>query len=112
MLLACRLVFPAHQVRPHRAHESDALAVRKPFRHRSAGGQVGDAACFTAIRRDHVELVFSVVAATVTFDDSTHTATLTPSSPLEYGKTYTVTVKSRDAGATDIAGNRIPADIA
>ena len=50
------------------------------------------------------------VTATVAFDESTNTATLDPSGPLAYGKTYTVTVKSGSAGVTDLAGNRIAAD--
>jgi hypothetical protein len=50
------------------------------------------------------------VPATVSFDAASRTATLTPTSPLAYGKTYTVTVKSGNAGPTDLAGNQLTAD--
>jgi hypothetical protein len=50
------------------------------------------------------------VAGPVTYDDATRTATLTPSTPLAFGKTYTATVKSGNAGPTDLAGNRLAAD--
>jgi methionine-rich copper-binding protein CopC len=43
----------------------------------------------------------SAVAATVAYDASTDTATLTPSAPLVYGTTYTATV----TGAEDTAGD-------
>jgi uncharacterized protein DUF4082/concanavalin A-like lectin/glucanase superfamily protein/galactose oxidase-like protein/Big-like domain-containing protein/purple acid phosphatase-like protein len=50
------------------------------------------------------------VPGTVTYDETTRKATLTPSAPLSFGKTYQVTLKSGNAGVTDIAGNRLPAD--
>ena len=46
----------------------------------------------------------SAVSATVTYVDSTHTATLTPSAPLSSGATYTATVNASDAN-----GNSLPA---
>ena len=50
------------------------------------------------------------VPGVVTYDDATRTATLTPSQPLAFGKTYRATVKSGSAGVTDAAGNRLAAD--
>jgi uncharacterized protein DUF4082/concanavalin A-like lectin/glucanase superfamily protein/galactose oxidase-like protein/Big-like domain-containing protein/purple acid phosphatase-like protein/Kelch motif protein len=52
----------------------------------------------------------AAVVASVTYDDATRTATLTPLSPLSLGKQYTVTVLSGNAGVTDVAGNRLAAD--
>jgi hypothetical protein len=49
----------------------------------------------------------SAVAATVTYDSSTGTATLTPSAPLAASTTYTATVK---ATVTDTAGNALGTD--
>jgi hypothetical protein len=43
----------------------------------------------------------TAVSATVSYNDNTHTATLAPSAPLDYTKTYTATV----SGAKDAAGN-------
>ncbi len=43
----------------------------------------------------------NTVAATVTYNDSNHTATLTPSAPLAYSTVYTATV----SGGTDLNGN-------
>ena len=62
-LLARRLVFPAHEVGPDFADEREALAVRKPLRHRGAGRNAGDAARFAAVDRDDVDLVLGVIAA-------------------------------------------------
>jgi len=53
----------------------------------------------------------NLVPATVTYDSSTNTATLTPQSALQYGATYTATVKGGTGGVTDIAGNALPADV-
>ncbi len=50
------------------------------------------------------------VTGPITYDESTRTATLSPSAPLVFGETYTVTVKSGTAGVTDVAGNRLAAD--
>ena len=52
----------------------------------------------------------SPVVGTVTYDEATRKATLTPSSPLVLGEKYTATVKSGNGGVTDAAGNRIAAD--
>ncbi len=53
-----------------------------------------------------------VVSATVTYNASTRTATLTPSSPLSYYTTYTATVKDGSSynAVRDIAGNHMAAD--
>jgi chitodextrinase len=55
----------------------------------------------------------NVVPGTVSYDDSTHTATLSLSAALSYGTTYTVTVKG---GAplphvTDLAGNPLASNV-
>lgn len=47
------------------------------------------------------------VASTVSYNDATHTATLTPSAALAAGVTYTATV----SGAKDIAGNQMTANV-
>ncbi len=52
-----------------------------------------------------------VVPATVTYDPTSHLATLQPSSALNYATTYTATVKGGSAGVGDLAGNRLSADI-
>jgi hypothetical protein len=52
----------------------------------------------------------NLVAASVTYDEATRTATLTPTATLAYGTTYTATVKSGNGGVTDVAGNRLAAD--
>ena len=50
------------------------------------------------------------VAATVTYNAATNTATLTPTSPLNNSATYSVRVKSGSAGVKDAAGNALAAD--
>jgi hypothetical protein len=52
----------------------------------------------------------NAVVAEVSYDAATRTATLDPSAPLTYGKTYTATVKSGNAGVTDLVGNQLAAD--
>ena len=52
----------------------------------------------------------NAVVAQVTYDSGARRATLTPQSPLAFGKTYTATVKSGNEGVTDVAGNQLPAD--
>ena len=47
----------------------------------------------------------AVVPANVSYDSATNVATLTPQSALQYGATYTVTVKGGAGGVTDFAGN-------
>jgi methionine-rich copper-binding protein CopC len=49
----------------------------------------------------------SLIAATVSYNAGTNTATLTPSAPLAGPATFTVTV----AGATDLAGNALTAPV-
>ena len=50
------------------------------------------------------------ISGVVTYDATTYKATLTPSAPLSYGKTYRVTIKSGNAGVTDLVGNQLTAD--
>jgi len=51
------------------------------------------------------------VAAGVNYDSATFTATLTPSSSLALGTTYTATVTGGSSGVTDVAGNALAADV-
>jgi hypothetical protein len=48
--------------------------------------------------------------ATVTYNSTTYTATLTPGSPLAASTAYNVTVKGGAAGVKDLAGNALTAD--
>jgi fibronectin type 3 domain-containing protein len=52
-----------------------------------------------------------VVPATVTYDVTTSVATLTPQNALQYGVTYTATVKGGASGAADFAGNPLASDV-
>jgi Big-like domain-containing protein/glycosyl hydrolase family 26 len=52
----------------------------------------------------------SSVGASVSYDAPSRTATLSPTSPLQTGTTYTVTVKGGPSGVADTAGNRLAAD--
>ena len=52
----------------------------------------------------------ALVPATVSYTDSTRTATLDPSAPLANSATYTATVKGGAAGVKDLAGNPLAAD--
>ena len=47
----------------------------------------------------------------MTYDSSTSVATLTPQIALQYGATYTVTVKGGAGGVTDYVGNPLAADV-
>jgi WD40 repeat protein len=49
----------------------------------------------------------TLVAATVSYNAATRTATLTPSSPLATNTTYTTTVKGGGTGVKDLAGNAL-----
>ena len=53
----------------------------------------------------------AVVPANVTYDLSANVATLTPQSALQYGVTYTVTVKGSSGGVADLAGNPLASDV-
>ncbi len=53
----------------------------------------------------------TAVAASVTYDAATRTATLTPSAALASATVYTATVKSGAGGVTDIAGNGLVSDV-
>jgi hypothetical protein len=50
------------------------------------------------------------VSATVSYDSSSSTATLSPSAPLANSKTYTATIKSGTSGVKDVAGNPLASD--
>ena len=52
----------------------------------------------------------NTVAATVDYNDTTNTATLTPASQLANSTTYTARVVSGTGGVTDVAGNPMAAD--
>jgi hypothetical protein len=52
----------------------------------------------------------ATVPATVTYNTTTNVATLTPQAALQYGATYSVTVKGGAGGVTDLAGNALAAD--
>ena len=55
----------------------------------------------------------NVAPGTVSYDDSTHTATFSLSAPLKYATTYTATVKGGASlpHATDLAGNPLPSSV-
>jgi hypothetical protein len=53
----------------------------------------------------------TLVPASVAYDAATKKATLTPTAALQYGTTYTVTVKGGSSGAKDLAGNPVAADV-
>ncbi len=53
----------------------------------------------------------SVVNASVTYDAATHTATLSPSTPLLPDRTYTARLRGGSAGLTDEAGNALAGDV-
>jgi methionine-rich copper-binding protein CopC len=52
----------------------------------------------------------NAVAATITYDAATSTATLSPVSSLQAGTAYTVLVKGGDTGVKDLIGNPLAAD--
>ncbi len=52
----------------------------------------------------------SVVSASVSYNATTKTATITPSAPLGNSKTYTILVKGGASGVKDLAGNALAAD--
>ena len=52
----------------------------------------------------------ATVPATVTYNTTTNIATVTPQAALQYGATYTVTVKGGAGGVTDLAGNALASD--
>jgi len=51
------------------------------------------------------------VAAAVSYDAPTRTATLTPNLPLRTGVTYTARARGGPGGAADLAGNPLAADV-
>jgi WD40 repeat protein len=52
----------------------------------------------------------AAVPALISYDDATRTATLFPSSPLDYASTYTATVEGGSSGVRDLSGQAVPAD--
>ncbi|HMP83721.1 MAG TPA: Ig-like domain-containing protein, partial [Verrucomicrobiota bacterium] len=52
----------------------------------------------------------AIVAATVAYNESDYTATLTPGAPLAIGTRYTATVKGGTEGVLDVAGNPLDSD--
>ena len=52
----------------------------------------------------------NVVSATLAYQPSTLTATLTPSTALDAGTTYTATVVGGPGGVTDVSSNALAAD--
>jgi len=53
----------------------------------------------------------ATVAATVTYNASNNTITVTPNAPLANSTTYTVVVKGGAAGVKDVAGNAVASDV-
>src|SRR4029079_1657685 len=53
----------------------------------------------------------TAVPATVTYDGTSHVATLTPSAPLAATHTFSATVNGGSGGVTDVAGNLLAADV-
>ncbi len=53
----------------------------------------------------------ALVPVNVTYDSGTNVATLSPQSALQYGATYSLTVKGGSGGVTDLAGNPLAADV-
>jgi alpha-galactosidase len=51
------------------------------------------------------------LAASVSYDGASRTATLDPTSALEASTTYTATVKGGASGAKDVAGNALASDV-
>ena len=52
-----------------------------------------------------------MVPAGVSYDSTTNVATLTPQAALQYGATYTATVKGGAGGVTDYVGNPLASDV-
>src|SRR5205085_9474117 len=52
----------------------------------------------------------ALMAATVSYNTGTKTATLTPSAALANSNAYTVTIKGGASGVKDLAGNAFPSD--
>ncbi len=68
------------------------------------------AGSFTASSFQLKDSLNAVVPTNVTYDPVTSVATLTPQNALQYGATYTATVKGGAGGVTDLAGNPLAAD--
>ncbi len=68
------------------------------------------ASTITSSRIQLTNAASTVVPATVTYNATTKTATLTPQAVLTFGATYTVTVKGGTGGVKDTFGNPLAAD--
>ena len=53
----------------------------------------------------------TLVPANVTYNSGTNVATLAPQTALQYGMTYTATVKGGSGGVADFAGNTLVSDV-
>ena len=53
----------------------------------------------------------NVIPASVSYDSTTNVATLAPQAALQYGATYTATVKGGAGGVTDYVGNALASDV-
>jgi chitodextrinase len=70
-----------------------------------------DPATVTAGTFELLDPTNRLVAATVTYDSSTWTATLNPNVDLAYSTTYMVTLKGGSNGVKDLAGNSLANDL-
>ena len=87
---------------PNATGVSTTTAVTATFNEPLAQGTV-TGATFT--------LASGAVAATVSYDGPSRTATLTPSAALAPGVSYTATLKGGSGGISDLAGNRLAQDV-
>ena len=76
-------------------------------------GEAMDASTINAGTFELRDAANGVVSASVSYDASTRTATLVPSSPLSAGATYTATLRggASDPRVKDAAGNALPASL-
>jgi fibronectin type 3 domain-containing protein len=70
-----------------------------------------DTGTFTSSNFQLKDASNNVVPASVSYNTATNVATLTPQSALQYGATYTATIKGGTGGVTDVAGNALPASV-
>ncbi len=69
-----------------------------------------DSTTVTGINFSMKDALNNVIPATVSYSLNTNTASLIPTSPLNYSTTYTVTVKGGTTGIKDLAGNSMLGD--
>ncbi|MBX9789234.1 MAG: DUF4082 domain-containing protein [Pirellulales bacterium] len=74
-------------------------------------GQVMDATTLTAANLKLQDSTGAQVAVSISYNGSTRSATLTPTTSLANSATYTVTVLGGTAGVRDASGNTLPADV-